>query len=137
MPIFNPTTLRKSGSSPIAGDVQLVQGANVTLTQSGNQITIASTGGGGGSSTKGIVEVDFGTSESDIATVTVSDAGITAASYPSTTMYALATTDHDADDYMVEELSPYITNIVPGVSFDIAVRAPNLTWGKYKVTYLY
>lgn len=94
-------------------------------------------GGGGGSLTKGIVEVDFGanTTQSDIATVSVADATVTSTSYPSVSMYAIATTDHDPDDYMVEGLIPYVTNVQNGVGFDISVRAPNFTYGKYKVTY--
>lgn len=47
MPISLPTGVRKSGQNLIFGDVQLAEGSNVTLTQSGNVITIASTGGGG------------------------------------------------------------------------------------------
>lgn len=94
-------------------------------------------GGGGGSLTKGIVEVDFGanTTQSDIATVSVADATVTSTSYPSVCMYAVATTDHDPDDYMVEGLIPYVTNVQNGVGFDISVRAPNMTFGKYKCTY--
>jgi hypothetical protein len=94
---------------------------------------------GVGGITKGIAEVDFGavTQNNDIATVTVADASITATSYPSVSLYALATTDHDPDDYMAEGLIPYITNVSAGVGFDISVRAPNLTWGKYKVTYMF
>lgn len=94
-------------------------------------------GGGGGSLTKGIAEVDFGanTTESDIATVSVVDATVTSTSYPSVSMYAIATTDHDPDDYMAEGLIPYVTNVQNGVGFDISVRAPNMTFGKYKVTY--
>lgn len=93
--------------------------------------------GGGGSLTKGIAEVDFGaiTTQSDIATVSVADASVTTTSYPSVTMYALATTDHDPDDYMVEGLIPYVTNVQNGVGFDVSVRAPNMTFGKYRVTY--
>lgn len=95
--------------------------------------------GGGGSLTKGIVEVDFGnyTVYNDIATVSVVDASITATSYPSVSMYAIATTDHDPDDYMAEGLIPYVSSVTNGVGFDISVRAPSLTWGKYKVTYQY
>ena len=93
----------------------------------------------GGGTTKGIAEVDFGvvSQESDIATVTVSDAAITATSYPSATLYALATTDHDPDDYMAEGLTAFISSVTAGAGFNISVRAPNLSWGKYKVTYMY
>lgn len=111
-------------------------GAGVTASGAGATTTI-NIAGGSGSLTKGIAEVDFGviTQQSDIATVSVSDATVTTTSYPSSTLYAIATTDHDPDDYMVEGLSSYVTNVVNGVGFDIAVRAPFLTWGKYKVTY--
>jgi len=93
--------------------------------------------GAGGSVTKGVAEVDFGanTTQSDIATVSVADTSVTSTSYPSVSIYAIATTDHDPDDYMAEGLVPYVTNVSNGVGFDISVRAPNLTWGKYKVTY--
>lgn len=117
----------------------LVSGTNIktingtSLLGSGN-ITIS-----GGSGTKGIAEVDFGavTQNNDIATVTVADASITATSYPSVSLYAFATTDHDSDDYMAEGLIPYVSSVTAGVGFDISVRAPSLTWGKYKVTYMY
>lgn len=113
-------------------------GSNVTASGAGAIETITITGGTG-SLTKGIAEVDFGasTGNGDIATVTVTDTAITATSYPSVTMYAIATTDHDPDDYMAEGLVPYVTNVSAGVGFDIAVRAPEFTWGKYKVTYQY
>lgn len=93
--------------------------------------------GAGGSVTKGVAEVDFGanTTQSDIATVSVADTSVTSTSYPSVSIYAIATTDHDPDDYMAEGLVPYVTNVSNGVGFDISVHAPNLTWGKYKVTY--
>jgi microcystin-dependent protein len=51
-------SISKSGSAQLAGDITLSEGANVTLTQTGNNIQIASSGGGGGSSpltTKGDV----------------------------------------------------------------------------------
>lgn len=86
---------------------------------------------------KWLAEVDFWVinDNNDIATVTIATDLITPTSYPVVSMYAIATTDHDADDYFVEWLVPYISNIIDGVSFDIVVRAPNLTWWKYKVAY--
>lgn len=58
MPIHNPTSVHKSGSAALFGDITLSQGTNVTLTQTGNDISIAASGGAGGSATE--VEVDFG-----------------------------------------------------------------------------
>jgi len=50
-------------------------------------------------------------------------------------LYAVATADHDPDDYMAEGLIPYVTNVQAGVGFDVSVRAPSLSWGKYMCTY--
>ena len=52
-------------------------------------------------------------------------------------MYAVATADHDPDDYVVEGVTAYISNIVNGVSFDITAGCNDTTWGKYKCTYQY
>ena|ERR1035437_1864892 len=43
------------------------------------------------------------------------------------------TADHGPDDALVENLSAYVENIVPGVGFDIAAIAPSGTWGQYEV----
>lgn len=47
MAVNNPTTVKATGQPPIGGAVTLAAGANVTLTQTGSQISIASSGGGG------------------------------------------------------------------------------------------
>jgi hypothetical protein len=44
-----PTSIQLAGNPLLFGPVQFVQGSNMTLSQSGQQITFASTGGGGGS----------------------------------------------------------------------------------------
>jgi len=88
-------------------------------------------------SVRGITEVDFGPTEQGEAVVTIVDAAITATSYPSVTVYALATADHDPDDYMAEGLTAYVTNVVAGVGFDIAAGCNDTTWGKYAVTFAY
>jgi hypothetical protein len=46
MAVNNPTTINATGSSPLAGNVTLAAGSNVTLTQTGQQIQIAASGGG-------------------------------------------------------------------------------------------
>ncbi len=46
--IHNPTTINASAQPPLAGNVVLAAGTNVTLTQTGNQISIAAAGGAGG-----------------------------------------------------------------------------------------
>lgn len=134
----NATNSQYSGLATSKQDT-LVSGTNIK-TINGNSLLGSGDlviSGGGGSLTKGIAEVDFGdyTVYNDIATVSVLDASVTSTSYPSVSMYAFTTTDHDPDDYMAEGLIPYVTNVVNGVGFDISVRAPSLTWGKYKVSY--
>ena len=48
--VFNPgvNSLSKSGSAKLKGDVTLSEGTNITLTQSGQDIQIASSAAGGG-----------------------------------------------------------------------------------------
>lgn len=43
------------------------------------------------------------------------------------------TPDHGPDDAMVEDMSAYVENIIPGVGFDITAHAPLGTWGRYEV----
>ena len=47
LPIGRRATFSKSGSSVFNDSIRFIQGSNVTLTQSGNTIEIAATGGGG------------------------------------------------------------------------------------------
>lgn len=45
------------------------------------------------------------------------------------------TSDHEEpDDAMVEGLTAYVGDIVPGVGFTIFASAPNGTWGHYQVS---
>jgi hypothetical protein len=47
---------------------------------------------------------------------------------------AVDTTDHLAEEALVEQITVYPTsNIVAGVSFELEGYAPNQTWGMYKV----
>ena len=49
--------------------------------------------------------------------------------------FAGTTADHEEpDDAMVEGLTAYAGNIIPGVGFDIFASAPNGTWGQYQIT---
>lgn len=92
---------------------------------------------GGGSVNSGQVTVDFGSSaaEDDSATVTVPAAWVLAGSIITVSPAAVATADHDPDDYFAENIKAYPTNIVAGVSFDIVATAPNLTFGEYQINY--
>lgn len=81
------------------------------------------------------VTVDFGfasANEGDTASVTVSSAGVTAA----TTFQCQAvggTPDHDVEDVMAEGIVAYVTNVVAATSFDVVAYAPQGTWGRYFV----
>ena len=49
--------------------------------------------------------------------------------------FAGTTSDHqEPDDAMVEGLTGYIGDIVPGVGFTIFASAPNGSWGRYIAT---
>lgn len=69
--------------------------------------------------------------------VLVSDASYSTTKQVMVSMKATATSDHDPEDYALESLIPYATNFQNGVGFDIMVRAPNLTWGQYIISYCY
>ncbi len=63
------TTIHADANSNLTGDVQLISGTNVTLTQSGQGITIAATGGGGGGP---LVQIAKTESTSNITTMSTS-----------------------------------------------------------------
>jgi len=94
--------------------------------------------GGGGSTVSGQANVNFGavSQEDSYAKVTVLTASVLTASIVSVTPSGVATVDHDTDDYNVENISGYVSNIVNGVSFDIIGVAPNGSWGQYKFNYI-
>jgi hypothetical protein len=79
-------------------------------------------------------EVDFGFQsgqENNVATVTVAAAWVTPSSVIICSPFAVATDDHDPEDYALEGIRAYATNIVDGVSFDIIASANYATFGKY------
>lgn len=81
-------------------------------------------------------DVDFGFAsgqEGDVATATVSASWVTAGSKIVCTPFAVATSDHDPDDYAVEAIQAYATNIQVGVGFDVIARAPNGSFGVYTI----
>lgn len=57
----NVTSVAKTGSTKLNGDVTLTGGTNVTLTQSGQDISIAASGGGGGSGFTTVGDATTGT----------------------------------------------------------------------------
>ncbi len=116
----------------------VVGGSNVTVddTDPFNPVINVSGGGGGGSVNSATGEVDFGFSsgeEGDIATVTIAATWANSANPIICSPSAIATADHDPEDYAAEGITAYATNIVNGVGFDIIARAPFGTWGRYNV----
>lgn len=57
-------------------------------------------------------------------------AGMTLLCTPATT----GTVDHPPLDAVVEGIQAVVTGINPGVGFDLAVRAPAGSWGRYAIT---
>jgi len=81
-------------------------------------------------------QVDFGFQsgqENNLTTVTVAAAWVTPSSVIICSPLATATDDHDPEDYALEGIKAYPTNIIDGVSFDIIVSADYATFGKYNI----
>lgn len=78
------------------------------------------------------VEVDFGDPVEDAtAMITVDAPWVTETSALAIRPLAIAGTDHDPEDTIVEDIAFYIANVVPGVSFDVYASAPHDSWGRY------
>lgn len=113
---------------------QITSGANVTITGAGTSASPYNIAAA--YPQKVIAVVDFGDGLSggtNVASVTV------AASWANSTLafscdpLATATTDHDPEDYAVEQITAYVANIVDGVGFDVIASANYATWGKYNI----
>lgn len=104
---------------------------------SATDAAITSTGGGSGTTVNTVQSnVDFGFAtdqEGDIATVTISATWVMATSNIICMPYAVATADHDPEDYAIEGITAYAANFSSGVGFDIIAAAPNNTWGRYTI----
>lgn len=106
-------------------------------------ITIPCGSGGSGNSVTCIVDFAHAISgeqdESDIVTVAAS--WVTSSTLLRCSGFDTDTTgtsgfgpDHDANDVIVEGVVATVSNIVPGVGFDVQAFAPNQTWGRYQIT---
>lgn len=82
------------------------------------------------------IDVDFGFAsgqEGDVATATVTAAWVTTNSKILCVPFAAATSDHDPEDYALEGITAYATNIVNGVSFDVVASAPQGSFGVFTI----
>ncbi len=98
MPATPVTTINKTGSTALTGAVTLTGGTNVTLTQSGQDISIAASGGGGTQGT----EIGY---DQITGTVTVSSNTESSA----TTVITCAAHTFDGSPVMAEFFAPYAT----------------------------
>ena len=94
---------------------------------------------GGGES--GTAEVDFGAfvsvaAEQSFTSVVVAAAWVAADDVIVASPMAVATADHDPEDYGLEQVTATVGNIDPGVSFTIYASAPNGTWGRYQIGWM-
>jgi hypothetical protein len=95
------------------------------------QVFNPSSSGGGGN--KVTATINFGTVEDTTASITVTGQSWVTALSVIIAGFGGTTSNHGADDAMVEGLSAYVENIVPGTGFDITAHAPQGTWGNYSV----
>ena len=77
--------------------------------------------------------VNFGTVTTFQATVTLSAPWVLSTSVLVVGFPSVSTVDHGAEEALVEGLTGYPTNIVPGVSLDVVVSAPNGSQGHFIV----
>lgn len=131
MPIIGPSmTLRKTGDVQLSGDVTLSQGTNVTLTQSGNDISIAASGG---SSTITEATVTFSTSQyQDVLTTSIADAAVTGTS-KIIAYVSRAGAGRDADEMEMEQFTTAVTSVGTG-TFDVSIV--NNSTGGAESTYI-
>ena len=97
----------------------LTAGANITLTPSATEISVAAAAGGAGNT--GTATLNFGAfpGASDSSVAVTGQAGILSGSIVEAWIYPSATADHSADEHMLETLKVFAGNIVPGTGFTI------------------
>jgi hypothetical protein len=78
--------------------------------------------------------IDFGSNDTTV-TKTIKATWVNKARPPMVSLYG-ETTDHDAEDIVIEEIQLTVGNIIHGVSFDVIAHAPSGTWGKYNILIL-
>lgn len=112
----------------------LAAGSNVTIRETSPGVWVISSTAAGGGGTFTQATVDFGgPGEDGTATVNVPAPTVAAASKIVCTPAAIATADHDPEDYAAEGITAYAANIVAGVGFDIIASARTYTWGRYVI----
>ena len=139
VPALNAIPAEGDIASPNEGDIWYNSTLN-NLRKNQNGVISDLDTTGSGNLLSGTADLQFAVSglpEENQAVVTVLSALITNANIKTICFIPNITgTDHDSlDDFAVEGIEFNIENIVDGVSFDIRAKAPNDTWGLYKVDY--
>lgn len=124
------TTTLSAGSSATVTNVGT---SNAAVFNFGIPKGADGSGGGGGSFNKIVAEVDFGVTANGLAIKTIAAVWANSTSVIICAPYATTTDDHDPEDYALEGLTAYVTNIVDGVGFDIIASCNNTTFGKYNI----
>ena len=135
MPVRNDTVVHISGSPPIGGNVVLVQGANVTLTQSGSNITVAAAAGGSGTFTITQTAVNFGTTPTWGTVFTITDGAVNATSKVIVVHSGNAATSKSEDE---NEMDYLLMNAAVSISGQFTLRAvaiPGPVVGTYTINY--
>lgn len=107
-------------------------------------ISTANGAGTGGSANTATCTVDFanptGGEQELSGTTTVAASWVTSSTVLTCAILSVDSTgylgtslDHDPEDSIVEGITAYALNIVPGVSFDVQAYAANNSWGRYTV----
>lgn len=134
MAVNNPTTVKATGQPPIAGQVILAAGTNITLTQTANQISIAAAAGGGG--TQGTSVVDFGTGKIDTSVAVTGQAAILSGSLPEAWPNLTATANNLVDSLLAEDIQFFAGDIIPSTGFTIyAFCRQGRAFGQYNVNW--
>lgn len=131
----NATYVTLSLDATLTNERVLTAGSGITVTDGGanGPVTIAWAG------TSGTVTIDFGGSpaaETDVASVTVADAGVLAGSEIVVSLQYVATADHTADEALISEVQLVPGVITPGVGFDVHAYCAPQTWGKYSLHWM-
>lgn len=83
----------------------------------------------------GDAELNFGAEGDGNARVTIANSFVTNANFKTFSFIEKASSDHDLDDFLAENITFAIQNIQDNTSFDIVARVPSETWGIYTITY--
>jgi len=117
--------------SGITGDGNFVKNIFSGITSAGSGLTFNGAGSTFGITGGGLVV--YQKEESYAITTVVGQSWVTANHYIQCRVMGMTSTDHDAEDAILEGVSFEINNIVVGTGFDIIGHAPDGTYGKYTV----